>query len=345
MRKFLVPVLSVNILLCSLCMAQSPNALSARKVQDYFQDVESKSYYQQERIRSMKGEMNEYSERLHGLQEKFNKIFYGRSMDKLHQSPFNDKDKVSYPKRNYRNPVPVQDAESMVRRPSSQGETKNRSNQLAFTVDDGISQPLDRSPSTPPPNTIEPEFEKFTHAQSNPRRKGYFIIRPGFTFSYKRKVTNYSNYPGKTKVREYKNGFSLLVSGGFKFENGIKIGGGAFHRISKHESGKSYQAWPNQTNYYHNGSESVSWGGFAELGYEHSFVQSLGFYTNLGLGYGVSITDKSSGSDMEDFVFATAGFGLTWTPFEHFAASLGYRYLHEREVPAHAIELGLEGKF
>ena len=29
-------------------LAQSPNALDSRKVQDYFQDVESKSYYQQE---------------------------------------------------------------------------------------------------------------------------------------------------------------------------------------------------------------------------------------------------------------------------------------------------------
>jgi hypothetical protein len=68
-------------------MSQSPNALGARNVQDYFQDVESKSYYQQERIRSMKGEMNEYSERLHGLQEKFHKIFYGSSTNELYHSP------------------------------------------------------------------------------------------------------------------------------------------------------------------------------------------------------------------------------------------------------------------
>ncbi|MEL0098505.1 MAG: hypothetical protein VW907_03010, partial [Opitutae bacterium] len=83
MKKFLVPVLAIQITFASLGVAQSPNALSARKVQDYFQDVESKSYYQQERIRSMKGEMNEYSERLHNLQEKFHKIFYVRTTDEL----------------------------------------------------------------------------------------------------------------------------------------------------------------------------------------------------------------------------------------------------------------------
>ena len=81
-------IIFIVLLLGNLGIAQSPNVLNARKVQDYFQDVESKSYYQQERIRSMKGEMNEYSERLHDLQEKFHNIFYGKSTDELHQDPF-----------------------------------------------------------------------------------------------------------------------------------------------------------------------------------------------------------------------------------------------------------------
>jgi hypothetical protein len=135
-KKFLVPVLAIQIIFTSLGVAQSPNALSARKVQDYFQDVESKSYYQQERIRSMKGEMNEYSERLHNLQEKFHKIFYGRSTDELHQSPFGDREKISYPKRKYRDPIPLDEVESIVRRPTNRSETNPPSNQLAFTVED-----------------------------------------------------------------------------------------------------------------------------------------------------------------------------------------------------------------
>ena len=48
---------------------------------------------------------------------------------------------------------------------------------------------------------------------------------------------------------------------------------------------------------------------------------------------------------MDPFFFASGGLGMSWTPSQYFAASLGYRYLHEKEVPAHAIELGLEGKF
>ena len=83
-------------------LAQSPNALDSRKVQDYFQDVESKSYYQQEHYPLDEVEMNEYSERLHGLQEKFHKIFYGKSSDRLHESPFGDREKISYPQRTYR---------------------------------------------------------------------------------------------------------------------------------------------------------------------------------------------------------------------------------------------------
>ena len=112
MKKSLSLVLFFLLWANSTGFAQSSNGLGARKVQDYFQDVESKSYYQQERIRSMKGEMNEYSERLHSLQDKFQQIFYGRSTDELHQSPFGEKEKISYPKRKYREPMP--EVESIV---------------------------------------------------------------------------------------------------------------------------------------------------------------------------------------------------------------------------------------
>ena len=372
MKNFAWIIFSSFLISCPWGFAQSPNALGSRNVQDYFQDVESKSYYQQERIRSMKGEMNEYSKRLHGLKEKFDKIFYGKSSDRLHKDPFGNRDKVSYPKRSYREPMPVKEVESIVRRPEKFSEQKRGSNQLAFKVDesgppnyiveqelalaDSPSTPFDqeyeelytsRTPNTPASisKSNKSKIEEISKPRNSHHRKGYFILRPGLTFSYKRKVTNYSNYPGKTKVREYKNGFSLLASGGFKFANGITLGGGAFHRVTKHDTGESYQAWPNQINFYPNGSESVSWGGFAELGYEYNLNEKIEFYSNIGLGYGVSITDKFFGKDVDDFVFATVGLGATWTPSDYFGLSLGYRYLHEEEVPAHAVELGLEGRF
>ena len=136
MKNFACIAFLILLVSSSRGVAQSPSALGARKVQDYFQDVESKSYYQQERIRSMKGEMNEYSERLHGLQEKFHKIFYGKPTDELHQSPFGEKDKISYPQRKYRDPVPLAEVESIVRRPSKYSASQKETNQLAFTVDE-----------------------------------------------------------------------------------------------------------------------------------------------------------------------------------------------------------------
>jgi len=85
----------------------------------------------------------------------------------------------------------------------------------------------------------------------------------------------------------------------------------------------------------------------------YSFNPWFGVYGTVSLGYGVSKIEDfapaiSGGQDrtrLDPFFYASGGFGLSWTPSEHFAASLGYRYLHEGEVPAHAIELGLEGKF
>ena len=111
----------------------------------------------------MKGEMNEYSERSMVLQEKFHKIFYGNPRDRLHKSPFGNRDKISYPKRTYREPMPMKEVESIVRRPKI-FKTKSESNQLAFTVDESgppnyiIEQELALadSPSTP----FEQEYEE-----------------------------------------------------------------------------------------------------------------------------------------------------------------------------------------
>jgi len=200
-KNFLIPVLVIQIGFASLGFAQSPNALNARKVQDYFQDVESKSYYQQERIRSMKGEMNEYSERLHTLQEKFQKIFYGRPTDELHQSPFSDKEKISYPKRKYRDPIPLEDVESIVRRPTNRAEMNPPSNQLAFTVQDSTpsvpqKDPVEDFAPTQSTDLYEPmessanrsnEAKNIQFSSSASSFGGYLILRPGVAIPYKDK--------------------------------------------------------------------------------------------------------------------------------------------------------------
>jgi opacity protein-like surface antigen len=337
--------LIVFLLTSTLGTAQANDVLGTRKVQDYFKDVESKSYYQQERIRSTKREMNEYSKRLHSLQERFNHIFYGKSKKNSHENPFEKEPRVPYPKRQYterRNKVSTES------RPGNPVNFLDESNQLAFTVEQGNAKPP-RASSGIVSKSTDLKTLKSTSARSisaiKTHLKGYFILRPGFTIPHRSKTKNYPDYPGKSKHREYENGFSLLVSGGFKFSNGFKIGGGAFHRKTKHDSGKSFQEWPNLKVYYPNGSESISWGGFVEFGYEHALNDFFNLYSDFGVGYGVSITDKTLGSDIDDFVFLTGALGVSWTPVDFFALSMGYRYLHEEEVPAHAIELGIEGKF
>jgi len=363
-KKILVPVLLSQIVFAFLGMAQSPNALNSRKVQDYFQDVESKSYYQQERIRSMKGEMNEYSERLHSLQEKFQKIFYGRTTDELHQSPFGDKEKISYPKRKYRDPIPMEDVESIIRRPSSRAETKPPSNQLAFTVEDSspsieTKESLNNDFASTQSSNFDQPAELFSSkidesrnvpiSSSSSSFGGYFILRPGVTIPYKDQTTH--NGPAKTKHREYKPGMSISLAGGYRWK-GWKLGGGVLYRENEHDS-ESYEKNGAGTEPFASGSQSTSIAGFIETVYTHSFNPWFGIYSTISLGYGVSriedfapaLSSWNDRSRLDPFFFASGGLGLSWTPSDHFAASLGYRFLHENEVPAHAIELGLEGKF
>ena len=348
----------------SVGFAQSPNALGARKVQDYFQDVESKSYYQQERIRSMKGEMNEYSERLHSLQEKFQQIFYGRSTDELHQSPFGEKEKISYPKRKYREPMP--EVESIVPRTKPAARFQSRSNQLAFRVDQ--PQPAPPTPEvkgqTSLPESSNSLFEDKPNVYSEGLVRdqpvpyepetgsdlgGYLIIRPGVIFPYKKQTSHQSL--SKTKHREYEVGMAVTLSAGYRWK-GLKFGGGLLYRQNKHDS-DSYEKNGIHTKPFADGSKSMSIAGFIEGGYTHSFNHLFGVYGSIGLGYGVSVIEDfapalSGGHDrtrLDPFFLATVGLGVTWMPIDNFALSLGYRYLYEDEVPAHAIEVGVEGKF
>ena len=65
-------------------------ALSSEKpVTDYFDNVDDKSFYQRQRIHGMKREINDYSERLHNLQSRFDEIFYGLSRGNSFSKPFN----------------------------------------------------------------------------------------------------------------------------------------------------------------------------------------------------------------------------------------------------------------
>jgi opacity protein-like surface antigen len=337
-------------------MSQSPNALGARNVQDYFQDVESKSYYQQERIRSMKGEMNEYSERLHGLQERFHKIFYGSSTNELHQSPFGDKERIAYPARKYRKPIPQAEVEAIVRRPAIKSATESNPNQLAFTVNQSNPLVEEEVRLAEQPQTsfrdereINPPAEPRHLSASNKAMGGYLILRPGVAIPYRGK----KSYQGSSKVkhREYNPGLVLSLTGGYRW-GGWKIGAGLLYRKHEHDSG-SYEQVGAAKYPFAAGSDAMTIAGFLDTGYTYTINQWFGLYGSLGLGYGVTAVEDfaplfSGSADrtrLDPFFFASLGVGATWTPSEYFALSIGYRYLHEKEAPAHAVELGIEGRF
>ena len=144
---------------------------------------------------------------------------------------------------------------------------------------------------------------------------------------------------------------AVTLSAGYKWKS-WKLGGGMLYRQNKHDS-ESFETNGGNDEPFADGSKSMSIAGFIEGGYTHSFTHLFGIYGTIGLGYGVSVIEDfapalSAGADrtrLDPFFLATLGLGATWTPIDNFALSLGYRYLYEDEVPAHAIEVGIEGRF
>ncbi|MGY8713930.1 MAG: hypothetical protein ACKVJ1_08610, partial [Verrucomicrobiia bacterium] len=58
------------------------------------------------------------------------------------------------------------------------------------------------------------------------------------------------------------------------------------------------------------------------------------------------VDDKDDLSTRKEHdVFLTGSTGISWRMSELFALSLGYRYFHENEVPAHIAELGANFDF
>jgi hypothetical protein len=355
-KKLVFFVSSASLFLSSFLPAQTSDGLGAKRVQDYFQDVESKSYYQQERIRSVKGEMNEYSERLHSLQEKFHQIFYGKSSNDLHQSPFGKNEKVSYPKRTQLESKQEPKPKPVIRPSPPRSNYQRQSNQLAFNVGQSSSAP---EPKPQPVTSPERNPSKVNSVQTPPPKKspsavvsnlgGYLIIRPGFTIPFKgRKSHNGVNHE---KHREYDPGASVMFSGGYRYSN-WKFGAGLLYRENDHH-GDSYERNGLLKKPFGSGSDSRSIAGFLEVGYTHSLNHLFGLYGSLGLGYGASIVEDyapyfSGGNNrtrIDPFFFLTTGFGVSYTPNDFISIDLGYRYLHEDEVPAHAIEFGFQGKF
>ena len=64
------------------------DTVKEKPVSDYYSSMNDKSDFQKYKIRNLKGEMNNYSGRLHDLQRRFDEIFYGLSTKGNHRKPF-----------------------------------------------------------------------------------------------------------------------------------------------------------------------------------------------------------------------------------------------------------------
>ena len=302
----------------------TPSYAGEKPIVSYYEDLDDKTFYHQRRIYGMKGELNNYSEKLHNLQSRFDQIFYGLTAKNSFTTPFDVSNQPARPSRARRpafesnaTNAPTTNAYAGPRLQAPQ--TVITSNTLAFNVDSpGQSSSNDRPTSV--------------FSQGSGGRLGtYLIVTPGISFPHKIHKTAQS-------YRKYDPGFVVSLAGGFKKE-GFRFGlGTSYGRNSFHESSHQKPSMAPLT------QESETFTVYLDLGYEFALVGSLEGYLGTGLGYYLSrIEDPLSRKDRG--FYATGSIGLAYNFSEAFALRLGYRYHHEEEVPAHLAELGLDLEF
>ena len=305
----------------------SSSFASEKPVVDYYEKVDDKSFYQQKRIHRMKGDINSYSARLHDLQDRFDKIFYGMSSSKDFRKPFDMNTQPQRPKvkrwfdqddanetlfaRNEPEPVV-----SQPRSPST--------NQLAFRVES-------------PGEFKGTEGETISlFEQENVRRKKslrYFIISPSVVIPHK--IHRANNALPKPKYKKYEMGFGLNVAGGITHER-WRFGLGGIYKKNKHHSSSYYV----ERGRHSLSSDSQTVGGYLDMGYQLPLGQNFDGYFGFGLGYYLSMIGDPRDRKQHD-ILLIGSLGLAWYFSDNLALRLGYRYQHEEEVHAHLIVLGL----
>ena len=322
-----------------------------RSAYDYFDRLGDKSYHQQQKIDFMKDEMNDYSRRLHSLQEKFNQKFFGSQTENEFNSPFskNPSNVEQTPKSNRFSKVDSTNEEQ-------QNKFLGNSQKLAFEVNQSSqNQPFSETDDSPFAETSR-ESPSASPPQATARRNnfaGYLILRPGVVIPYHDKTDHFAG--GKTKHREYKPGPAVSISGGYRWKN-LLFGAGVLYRRNKHDTQHSYEEVSGVRHAFVSGSKSQTVAGFFEFGYNHSFNDRVKFLGTLNLGYGVSIVEDYAASPnplaapydrkrLDPTFFGSLGLAVGLQANEHITFLLGYRYLYEDEVPAHALEIGINGFF
>lgn len=315
-----------------------------KPVSDYFEKVDDRSFYQQQRIHGLKSELNNYSSRLHTLQQRFDQIFYGLSSKGSHSTPFdlsNSPSRPSYNKRtfdsNYTSssfsPQSVSSQSSKMQGLTSESKNQQpqlplRTNQLAFNVE----SPGKYSKEGKVTSLFDPD--QASHGSLG----GYLIISPGFSIPFKTHEGDL--LAKKTRQREYDPGVSVNIAGGFE-KNPFRIGIGlTYKRHSLDDS--SYEIPPVTKQSISGYSQTIA--GYLDLGLRTPIASSLDAYLGVGLGYYLSLVEDPRKRKDHGF-FATGSLGLAWNVSDLIALRFGYRYLHEEEVPSHVAELGLNFDF
>jgi opacity protein-like surface antigen len=314
-----------------------------KPVSDYFEKVDDRSFYQQQRIHGLKSELNNYSSRLHTLQQRFDQIFYGLSSQGKHSTPFelsNSPKKPVYQQRTYESnySTPVTFTPSPTPRPVApqsvpqelqlqQEPVRSQTNQLAFSVE----APGKYSKEGKVASLFDPE------QASRESLGGYLVISPGFSIPYKTHEGDPSVH--KSRHREYDPGVSVNIAGGFE-KNPFRVGVGvSYKRHSLDDSSYEVIGVPKSIS-----GHSQTLAGYLDLGLRTPIASSLDAYMGLGLGYYLSLIEDPRKRKDHGF-FATGSLGLAWNVTDLIALRFGYRYLHEEEVPSHVAELGLNFDF
>ena len=308
-----------------------------KPITDYFESVDDKSFYQQQRIHGMKGEINDYSKRLNNLQNRFDEIFYGLTSKKSFSTPFDLSEEPQRPDpkswlEENQETLFLEEGSPVTPSTRVNEPVAEKSNQLAFQVE------------APGRFTEENGRTKalFDPKALNGRSSGrYLIISPAISFVSKIHRPNHA-LP-KTRYKRYDPGFALNLAGGWE-KNGFKYGlGGLFKTNRHHKSSWERNLFVSPDKHYFRKS-SQTFAGYFDLGYEVGFTESLSGYLGAGLGYYLSLVEDPRERKDHGF-FATGALGLSWRVSELIALRLGYRYLHEEEVPAHLVDLGLGFQF
>jgi opacity protein-like surface antigen len=287
--------------------------------------------------------LNNYSSRLHTLQQRFDQIFYGLSSQGKHSTPFelsNSPQKPVYQQRTYESnySTPVTFTPSPTPRPAApqsvpqelqlqQEPVRSQTNQLAFSVE----APGKYSKEGKVASLFDPE------QASRESLGGYLVISPGFSIPYKTHEGDPSVH--KSRHREYDPGVSVNIAGGLE-KNPFRIGVGvSYKRHSLDDSSYEVIGGPKSISGH---SQTVA--GYLDLGLRTPIASSLDAYMGLGLGYYLSLIEDPRKRKDHGF-FATGSLGLAWNVTDLIALRFGYRYLHEDEVPSHVAELGLNFDF